>query len=328
MTGIMLESICFVKRRFNKKGQGIVEFALLCAFCAAIGLFVRDAGFSEAFYDSLDKSKPELYAAEIGQRLRNNYMEYYHKWRYKTAETIRSEDPENKERILADQKALVKIAETFLGKTDKQALNLMDLFSNSDKANMVPEYIAAIKCPSSGTGFSEGVLVPLSYKANSLDNNGDNDDNRVDGWIHFERNNNQYTTQYLTNQEAKTFDKYDKETNPAWIKTKNLKTVTTDRIFYSEDMLNYSGGKVTVRLHYTNGKVDFVDIALRVGNPNPNDGNAWVSNKAAFATDLCLHVVESGHTLIENTGTAGDNDIINKPTNFYKNDSEHTYVVN
>lgn len=32
----------------NKKGQGIVEFALILAFCAGIGIAAREAGFSEA----------------------------------------------------------------------------------------------------------------------------------------------------------------------------------------------------------------------------------------------------------------------------------------
>ena len=56
MSIIMSIGIKYFKRLLNKKGQGIVEFALLCSFCAAIALFARDAGFSEAFNESLDKS--------------------------------------------------------------------------------------------------------------------------------------------------------------------------------------------------------------------------------------------------------------------------------
>ena len=320
MNDTMSERINGLKQRINNKGQGIVEFALLCAFCAAIGIFAHDVDFSGAFNESLDKSKPVLYAAEIGQRQRNNYMEYYHAMRYQTAATIKSE-MDNPERIEADQKALVKIAETYLGKTESQVMNLMDFFSNSDNVNKTPEYIDNLKCDSkkgsADTGFSKGVLVPLSYKNNSLNDNGDSADNRTQGWIHFEKNNNQNTATYLTNNEARVYDKYDAD-NPNYLKDKNRNTICTDRLFYSNDMLDNTGGRVTVRLHYTDGKVDFVDIALRVGN-----GNSWVSDGNTFATGLCLHVNEAGHSVIENPGKAGKGknghggDIINTPLDYY-----------
>ena len=317
MNDTMSERINGLKQRINNKGQGIVEFALLCAFCAAIGIFAHDVDFSGAFNESLDKSKPVLYAAEIGQRQRNNYMEYYHAMRYQTAATIKSE-MDNPERIEADQKALVKIAETYLVKTENQVMNLMDFYSNSDKVGVTPEFIEALKCDGTdGTGFSHGVLVPLSYKNNSLNDNGDSADNRTQGWIHFEKNNNQNTATYLTNNEARVYDKYDAD-NPNYLKDHNRNTICTDRLFYSNDMLDNTGGRVTVRLHYTDGKVDFVDIALRVGN-----GNSWVSDGNTFATGLCLHVNEAGHSVIENPGKAGKGknghggDIINTPLDYY-----------
>ena len=317
MNGTMSERINGLKQRINNKGQGIVEFALLCAFCAAIGIFAHDVDFSGAFNESLDKSKPVLYAAEIGQRQRNNYMEYYHAMRYQTAATIKSE-MDNPERIEADQKALVKIAETYLGKTENQVMNLMDFYSNSDKVGVTPEFIEALKCDGTdGTGFSHGVLVPLSYKNNSLNDNGDSADNRTQGWIHFEKNNNQNTATYLTNNEARVYDKYDAD-NPNYLKDHNRNTICTDRLFYSNDMLDNTDGRVTVRLHYTDGKVDFVDIALRVGN-----GKSWVSDGNTFATGLCLHVNEAGHSVIENPGKAGKGknghggDIINTPLDYY-----------
>lgn len=307
MNGIMSERINGLKQQIKNKGQGVVEFALLCAFCAAIGIFASDVDFSGAFEESLDKSKPVLYAAEIGRRQRNNYMEYYRAMRYQTAATIKSE-MDNPERILADQKALVKIAETYLGKTESQVMNLMDFFSNSDNVNKTPEYIARLKGPADGTGFSAGVLVPMSYKNNSLDKNNGSADNRTQGWVHYERNNNQNTAMYLTNNEARVYDKYDAD-NPNYINSngKERNTVCTDRLFFSDDMLDNTGGRVTVRLHYTDGKVDFVDIALRTGN-----NNSWVGDSATIAEGLCLHVTEAGHTQIENPGS-GSSDIINNP---------------
>ena len=320
MNGIMSERINGLKQRIRNKGQGVVEFALLCAFCAAIGIFARDVDFAGAFGGSLDKSKPVLYAAEIGQRKINNYMDYYYAMRYQTSATIRGE-MDNPERIRADQKALVKIAETYLGKTENQVMNLMDFYSNSDKTGVPPEFIAALKCDSKddspNTGFSTGVLVPMSYSFNTLDKNGNSADGRTQGWVHYEKNNNQNTALYLTNNEARVYDKYDAD-NPNYINSngKQRNTVCTDRLFFSDNLLDYNSARVTVRLHYTDGKVDFVDIALRVGNTSTTSNN-YLNDKAQFAEGLYLHVNEAGHTQIENPGSAGTNDIINNPK--YKN---------
>ena len=112
---------------------------------------------------------------------------------------------------------------------------------------------------------------------------------------------------YLTDGEGKTYDKFDRN-NPTYNNNQsNLKTVTTDRLFYSNDVLD-TVARVTVRLHYTNGKVDFVDIALRKEN----------NNNGKIGTNLCIHVTETGYKTI-NAGTGGSEDVINKPTKGYYN---------
>ena len=131
MMGIMSNTIKKLKRPLNGKGQGIVEFALLCAFCAAIGLFARDAGFSEAFNEALDKSKPELYSAAIGMRPRNGYMYYFNQWSTMQSGDLGSMD-NNNERIEADQKALVKLAEAYLGKTIEEIAEQGEELSGDD----------------------------------------------------------------------------------------------------------------------------------------------------------------------------------------------------
>ena len=151
MAGIVSGFIENLKWLKNKKGQGIVEFALLCAFCGAIAIFMRDAGFSEAFNGALEKSKPELHSAAIALRPRNNYMDYYYLWSKMSKESIRNSKKSdgtpytNDDRIEADQKALVKIAETYLGKSENQILTLMDTFTNS-LDNNTPKYVTALKC--------------------------------------------------------------------------------------------------------------------------------------------------------------------------------------
>lgn len=55
------------KRLLNPKGQGLVEFVLILAFCAAIGYAAREAGFGEAISALLDRGdKPEYVTAAIG----------------------------------------------------------------------------------------------------------------------------------------------------------------------------------------------------------------------------------------------------------------------
>lgn len=323
MASIMSEIIVDLKRMLrtlNKKGQGIVEFALICAFCAVISLFIRGVGFSEAFYEALNKSTPELYSAAIASNPRSNYMDYYDIWSQASIDSIKhATKPDGKpytkeDRVEADQKALVKIAETYLGKTENQVFGLMETFANSLDDNE-PAYVNNLKCQKvdgvpEGTGFSENVLVPLSYKANTLEKNiEENDPERKKGWLWLEQNNNQNTVAYLTNNKATTYDKYD-SANPSSTNPNNRQTATTDRIFYSEEMLTANKGRVTVRLHYTDGKVDFVDVALRKSFSNDTD------YAGTIASGLCLHVTEAGHNVISNPGT-GKNDIINKPTDYY-----------
>lgn len=319
MASIMSEIIVDLKRMLrtlNKKGQGIVEFALICAFCAVISLFIRGAGFSEAFYEALNKSTPELYSAAIASNPRNNYMDYYAIWSQASIESIRNATKPDgskyteREKIEADQKALVKIAETYLGKTENQVFGLMETFANSLNDDE-PVYVSNLKCSNpDGTGFSNGVLVPLSYKSNTLEKNiEENDPERKKGWLWLEQNNNQNTVAYLTNNKATTYDKYD-DANPTSTKPNNRQTATTDRIFYSEEMLEANKARVTVRVHYTDGKVDFVDVALRKSFSNDTD------YAGTIASGLCLHVTQAGHNVISNPGT-GKNDIINKPTDYY-----------
>ena len=315
MNDILSDSSNSLKRLLNEKAQGIIEFSLLCAVCAALAIIMIETDITGAFESSLESSKGELYAAEIGQRTRNDYMKYYREWNKLTSQTIKNLEPNNDVRITADQKALTKIAETYLGKTEGQVLNLMDYFSNSPNQNNPPDYISGnkYKCDNSGgtgTGFSNGILVPLSYASNSLNNNGnaEEDADRRKGYLWLDSNNNQNLVSYLTDGEGKTYDKFDRN-NPTYNdRQSNLKTVTTDRLFYSDAMLD-TVARVTVRLHYTNGKVDFVDIALR--NQNSNSGT--------IGTNLCIHVTETGYDTIQKTGSGG-NDIINKPKNYYNSD--------
>lgn len=276
---MMTQIIIKLKERLNEKGQGIVEFGLLCAFCAALGIAARDVGFSEAFDDALNKSRPELLSAAIAQNPAGTYLDYFQNkgWRYMTNSQLHA--IKDNLRIDADQKLLIKLAETYLGKTESGVLDLMSFYSNSIGQGEVPEYIEKLKPDS--YGFSDR-LYPLEFNAKSAD--------ETNPWFGFKRNNNQNTIKYLTGGLGTIYDKYD-QNNPTYNPGNNRRTVTTDRIFYSESVYK-TNVTVSVKLHYTDGKVDRVAIAARQNSYN-----------GAIGKNLCLMVTETGNSVVQKKGS-------------------------
>ena len=120
------------KRLSAQKGQGLVEFALVLAFCAGIGVAAREAGFAEAISNLLDRGEQtEDVAAAIGGPSsvdRLTYGKYLAKWGKKTSDELAA--IRNEERITGDQKGLVAIAETFLGKSANEVQDQMKIFDD------------------------------------------------------------------------------------------------------------------------------------------------------------------------------------------------------
>lgn len=282
MAGIMTKINLSLKQLLNLKGQGLVEFALICALGAALGLTMRDAGFKASIYDTFQKSKPDLLEAAILNKHDRTYQSYFNDWRDIDSVTLDKYD--NTERIKADQKALIKIAETYLGKNQSQILDLMNYYSNSPNSNQ-PAYVTDLQCENdSGTGFSKGMLVPLSYKKNSLDSEG--------GYLWLEANNNQNTVRYLA-EGSVVYDKYDKK-NPTYNDTSaqgGRKTIVQDRLFYSHDMLTGSQVTVSLKLHYTDNEVDKIAISVRNGTKD--------SKAETIGQDLCLLVTNTGYEVVQ-----------------------------
>ena len=295
MVGIVSTIIKKLNRWLNEKGQGIVEFALICAFCAGIGLFMRDSGFSKAINKSLEQSKPDLYTAEIGMKIEKSWLAYFKMWRHADADSIKNDkEYTNAERIKADQKALVKIGETYLGLSQGQVLDLMNKFSNSPNTNQAP-YVNDLKCENSnGTGFSKGMLVPLSYKY----------DSQYDAlWL--DANNNMNTVTYLTDGLAEVYGKLDPN-NPAY-NTNTRKTLVMENLFYSDDMLNYTQQTVSLKLHYTDNKVDKIAIAVRNGTKD--------AKAETIGEGLCLLLTETGYTVVQQK--TGKKDIVRETPSVY-----------
>lgn len=284
MSGIITEFYKKAKRMLNEKGQDIVEFALLCAFCVGIALVIRDSGFSGAIKESYNAGKPELLTAAIGHKYAthdnnsNNqqqseyktYLDYFNIWHDKNSTDLGALS--NDERKKADQLALQLIAAEYIGKTPAQILDQMNYFSN-DNFNNYKNNLNEGK-----NGYSAGVLVPLSYSANTLDNEN--------GHIWFEKDNNYNTVKTMTNGEAEVYRKDD--ANNPWSSQAghDKRTISLDRLFYSDDMLGDGQKTVGLRLHYTGGVVDEVIICARK--------EGWNSKGEFVGEDLCINVTGPG----------------------------------
>ena len=112
----------------HKKGQGIVEYALLLAFVVGIAMMLNGANLGGAVKDTFDKV-----ASVLGGEIEENaYVAGFKKW-----SSMKKSDLENEDvaaRLAADQAALDNIAYIFFGKTQEQLKNLtgQDMYANKN----------------------------------------------------------------------------------------------------------------------------------------------------------------------------------------------------
>ena len=311
MRGLITRIMNVCKSLFSPKGQGLVEFALILAFCAGIGVTAREAGFAEAISNLLDSGeKTEDVAAAIGGPLaaeRLTYGKYLAKWGRKTSEELGAIN--DQQRITGDQKGLVAIAQNFLGKDANGVFDLIgntnnkNVFSNSYSGNDCPQFLknntnsTYVKAQDED-GWSN-VLVPLSYK------NFNNKDKDEIGYIWLEANTNTNTINAMTGDDAKaemyknisssrddgTYTLKEGTVGAVLQLGKNQrKTVSLDRIFYSNDMIEGNDRSVVLQVHYdSENKVDQVRIKAVLGNGTQATSN----NSPAVATGLDLTVTGS-----------------------------------
>ena len=252
------------KRLLAQKGQGLVEFALVLAFCAGIGVAAREAGFGEAISNLLNRGEQtEDVAAAIGgpqavERMR--YGQYLAKWGKFTSEEL--DAIRNQERITGDQKGLLEIASYFLGKDANGVYNQITTFSNSFSASDCPQFLKNNTNKNYAMAKDEdgwsNVLVPLSYK------NYNNKDKDTAGYIWLEANKNADTIDYMTGAKNPDGTKGDGPAAEIYRKSNSdvtskagkklegskTKTVSVDRIFYSDDMKAGEDRSVVLQVHY------------------------------------------------------------------------------
>ena len=109
-----------LKCLLTNKGQGLVEFALIIAFCAGIGIAVREAGFGKAIDALLGSGeRPEYETAAIGSARKIDWGKEPF-----SGDSSTFSEANAAERLAWDQKSLENLAGKFMGmkKSDVKTL--------------------------------------------------------------------------------------------------------------------------------------------------------------------------------------------------------------
>ena len=194
------------------------------------------------------------------------YSYYFNLWRDTPLNQLQAIDPA--ERIKADQKALELIARAWIGKDFNGVKELMRTFTRGEDLRKIEQFD-----PADGlNGYSEATLVPLAFEL-VRDESGS-----YYTWLKTEENKN-----LVSNVLASNADIVSKEQSGI------ARTKVEDGILYSDGIISDIGNTlrtVNLRLHYTNGIVDSVDITARQGNYSGN-----------VLEGLNLNVTADGYTL-------------------------------
>ena len=247
-----------IKYYLNKKAQGIVEYALLLAFVVGIAMMLSSSNLGGSLHYLFDDV-----AFVLEGESDTTYVEYFTDWKRKR--TAELENVSNRRRLDADQKALAFIASQFLDATPARVKELMGKYSNDWGQDWLNKNINSNYNIVDSEGWSE-VLVPLSYKQSNIDDNG---------YVWLEAKHNIATVNALTENGAKTLENQTSFTN-AWGEnhTGDKKSVSLDRLFYSNDMVNHDGvaandRTIALQVHYNgtgpDATVDQVRISARTG---------------------------------------------------------------
>lgn len=286
----MLENIRTITKR---KGQGIVEYALLLAFVVGIAMTLNNTSIGSAVKSVFE----DVVIAIEG----NKYAPYFQKWHDKTSAWL-NENVLNEERLQADQEGLARIARAFIGLDEDRVKDLIKTLSVKRNGEVSFDNATNYMAKEGNDGWSD-TLVPLSYNTNNLDDPSD----PTKHYIHLDWSGNVDTVKLLTND----VEAY-KGANSAAGQTSNYdewkNSGVSDRIFYSDGMINANGNRandkmVTLQVHYENGVVDKVNIQARDvwASDSTKDGNKN-ANKDKYSTveGLNLQVTKTEINQINN----------------------------
>ena len=223
------------RKCFSKKGQGIVEYAILLAFIVGLAVMLQGVGLAKAVTDVFDDVADFL--------AYRTYSEYYADLH--NATNAQLSDVANSKRIKADQEGLQALVQNLIGLSKEDALaELQKLMPGATANDVNPD----------ANGDSK-TLTLLTY------------------WDHYDANPPYVTlgsdaninaVNYVTGDKAVTYRQ-----NASDNTLKKDRTVSGDRIFYSDGMTGDSNQRtITAQLHYEGDAVKSVSVVAHNGNAN------------------------------------------------------------
>ena len=239
----------------KQKGQGVIEYAVLLAFVVALAMFLNAGGLKGSVIAVFEDVEDFL--------AYRTYLEYYGDWHNLSYSDLSAQS--NEKRIRADQEGLQALVQNLIGLDKDHALAELQkiMGSNTVTADDVKPN------GQDGNGDSK-VLTLLGTWDHYIDNHPEGDS----PYVTLSKATQANAVAYVTNGQASTYKL-----------EKNNKTVSGDRVFYSNDMIKDNKEKtVTAQLHYKDGKVASVDVVTHIGNAS--------SNK--YAEGLSITVTGSG----------------------------------
>lgn len=283
----------------NENGQGLTEYVLILAFIAGIAfmMFGGDGNLKGTLVSTASETN-RLLGGLFGEKTKS-YAEYFSDWHDKSSDwLINNTDPE--ERLKADREALMIIASKFLEENQAGVQKQIAEYSNAWGPAWLNTNINNNYNNIDENGWSE-VMVPLSYKTNNIDD---------DGYVWLDAKKNINTINDLTGGEALTYENkksFTSSSGQTYTATEQ-KSVTTDRLFYSDGMINQGDNKandraVVLQVHYNGtgptATVDQVRISARTGTGEQAITHS-ANSQVISNLDLTVSGTKDNHTYTVN----------------------------
>ena len=298
------------RRMLKEKGQGLTEYVLILAFIAGLAfmMFGGNGSLKDTLVTTWTKTSSIIAGLFGGEK---TYSDYFHDWRKFSSQELKDLNNAD-DRLKADQEALKLIAGLFLEKSINQVNEIINQYSSLYNPNpqnspqWLKDNLSKNHLPVEGgeNGWSD-VLVPLSYKDKNFD---------TDKYLWLESNNNAALITKIAGNDAQAYVK-DQDHNitlpdGTMLNDSKGKTISADRIFYSNGMIAQPNDSavdrtVALKVHYTNGRVDQVQIAAQKGEGAAAKSN-WTNSNNNVA-DLNLTVTgTSSNPVISSVNNPSD----------------------
>lgn len=181
-----------LKILLRQKGQGLTEFALILAFCAAIGWAASEVGFMDAIGAAFDSGKqPEQVTAAIGGGKAKPAVN----WHLEKPVDYFEKDSQA-ERLKKDQDVLENLAKSFIGKSQKDIATLMGGKTGDMGGSLNGEEILLGWFKPSTTN-ANGEKVGMKFETNSGANINPDVANEIFKWMQVENSTNDPNFMYL-----------------------------------------------------------------------------------------------------------------------------------